>query len=71
MNNTEIMAMTIAEAVRTSGIGRTRLYELMASGEIAARKCGARTLILAASLREYLARLPAADIRTGLPNKAA
>jgi predicted DNA-binding transcriptional regulator AlpA len=39
MSNIEVMAMTIAEAVRTSGIGRTRIYELMASGEIAARKC--------------------------------
>ena len=65
MSNIEVMAMTIAEAVRTSGIGRTRIYELMASGEIAARKCGTRTLVLADSLRAYLAGLPAADIRTG------
>lgn len=65
MSNTEVIAMTIDEAMRASGIGRTRIYELMGRGEIAARKCGSRTLILGDSLRAYIANLQPADITTG------
>jgi excisionase family DNA binding protein len=61
----EILAYTVADAARVSGIGRTTLYELLGRGEIQARKAGGRTLIPAESLRDYLKNLPAADIRTG------
>jgi hypothetical protein len=61
----ETLAYTIADAVQVSGIRRTRLYELVGAGKVDARKAGGRTLIMAESLRAYLANLPAADIRTG------
>ena len=60
-----VLAYTIADAAKASGIGRTTLYELIGAGKIEARKVGNRTLIPAESLRSCLASLPAADIRTG------
>jgi hypothetical protein len=62
---TDAVAHTIADAVRVSGIGRTTLYEQIGAGKIDARKVGNRTLILADSLRSYIATLPPANIRTG------
>ena len=62
---TEVIAHTIADATRVSGLGRTSLYELIGAGKIEARKAGNRTLIPAYSLRAYLSSLPRADIRTG------
>jgi excisionase family DNA binding protein len=68
---TEVLAHTIADATRVSGIGKTTLYELIGAGKIDARKAGNRTLIPADSLRAYLANLPRADIRTGQTRAAA
>jgi excisionase family DNA binding protein len=68
---TEVLAHTIADAVKISGIGRTSLYELIGAGKIEARKAGNRTLIPAESLRTYIAGLPPADIRCGQPRTAA
>jgi Helix-turn-helix domain len=62
---TEILAHTIADATKISGLGRTTLYEAIGAGKIEARKAGNRTLIVAESLRTFLAGLPKADIRTG------
>jgi excisionase family DNA binding protein len=68
---TEVLAHTIADAVKVSGIGRTSLYELIGAGKLEARKAGNRTLIPAESLRTYIAGLPPADIRCGQPRTAA
>jgi hypothetical protein len=59
------IAYTIPEAIRVSGIGRSRLYELIAAGNVDARKLGGRTLVLASSLRSFIAALPPAEIRQG------
>jgi excisionase family DNA binding protein len=61
MNNPsdlEILAYTVAEACRVSGVGKTKLYELIQVGEIEARKLGCRTLVSASSLRAFLGSLP-------------
>lgn len=68
---TEVIAHTIADAAKISGLGRTSLYELIGAGKIEARKAGNRTLIPADSLRAYIASLPRADIRTGQRKAAA
>jgi excisionase family DNA binding protein len=52
------LAYTILEAVRASGIGRTKLYELIREGRLEARKVGTRTLIPADGLRALLQSLP-------------
>lgn len=65
----EVLAHTIIEAARISGLGRTTLYELIGAKKLDARKAGNRTLITADSLKNYLATLPSADIR--MTRKAA
>jgi excisionase family DNA binding protein len=50
----EPISVRIPDAVRLTGLSRSRLYELMKSGEIEFLKVGASTLILVASLRRFL-----------------
>ena len=50
----EPLAYSIADACRVSSIGRTKLYALMKSGQLEARRIGGRTLIPAASLRRLI-----------------
>lgn len=45
------ITVRIAEAMRLTGIGRSKLYELIASGDIETVKIGPCTLIPMASLR--------------------
>ena len=52
-----ILAVKISEAVRITGIGRTKLYELMNEGQIETIKVGTATLIPVDSLRLFLDRL--------------
>ncbi len=49
------------------GLSRSNLYRLAASGEIRLVKAGSRTLVDAASVRTFLASLPAAQIGTSRP----
>lgn len=51
------IAITIPEAVKASGLSRSRLYEAL-KNELPARKAGRRTLIMVADLEAYLASLP-------------
>ena len=53
------IAVTIAEAVKISGISRTGLYGALKDNAISARKAGRRTLINYCDLLAYLASLPA------------
>ena len=57
------ISYTIPDAVKASGISRTRLYALMGDGSIPAVKLGKRVLIPAAQLAAYVASLPPATIR--------
>jgi excisionase family DNA binding protein len=50
----EPLAYSINEACRVSSLGRTRLYELIAEGQLEARRIGKRTLIPAESLRRLI-----------------
>jgi excisionase family DNA binding protein len=65
----EPFTLTIDEATRLSGLSRSRLYEILARGELEARKAGKRTLIVAASLKSYVENLPPATFRA--PQAAA
>jgi hypothetical protein len=56
MNNPE--NLTIAETVSVFRIGRTRLFALIAAGEIEAFKLGRRTLVRAESAQAFIASLP-------------
>ena len=53
-----VLAFTIPDACKASGLGRTSLYYLIKSGHLRSRKHGSRTLILASDLRAFLEGLP-------------
>jgi excisionase family DNA binding protein len=48
------LAYRFPEAVEVSGIGKTKLYDLIAQGKIEAVRVGRRRLVLASSLAAYL-----------------
>lgn len=47
--------LTVKEALAYAGVGKTRFFELMNSGEIPARSMGGRTLVSRKSLDRYRA----------------
>lgn len=53
---TRPLTVRIREACRLTGIGRSKLYELIAAGEIEAIKVGAITLVPVSSLTSFLRR---------------
>jgi excisionase family DNA binding protein len=55
------LAISIAEAVRIVGLGRTSLYAAIAAGKLKTRKSGRRTLVETAALRRFLEELPTSD----------
>jgi excisionase family DNA binding protein len=54
------LSYTIPEVMAATGLGRSSLYRLMASGELPAIKVLGRTLVRASDLREFLDRAPSA-----------
>jgi len=48
------LAIRVHEACRLTGIGRSKLYELIAAGEIRRIKVGSITLIPFAELQQFL-----------------
>lgn len=52
------LAVRPREAAQLVGLSRSQLYELMATGQIKARKQGVATLIEISELERYLASLP-------------
>ena len=50
----EPLAYSIADAIRVSSIGKTKLYSLIKAKKLQARRIGGRTLIPAASLRALI-----------------
>ena len=48
------ISMTIPDAVKASGLGRSKLYELIGEGKLKTAKIGQRRLVLADSLRELV-----------------
>lgn len=60
--DTTLVGLTVAEAARRLGIGRTKLYEYVASGEIASVKIGSLRRIPAEAVNDFLVRrLSASD----------
>jgi len=60
------LALSIAEAVERSGLGRTSLHCAIGNGELQARKRGRRTTVLARDLERYLESLPKAIAPAGV-----
>jgi excisionase family DNA binding protein len=53
----EPIFVTVNEAKRLLAIGHTRVYELMASGDLERVKCGGKTLISVESIRKFAQKL--------------
>ena len=51
------LSLSIEDAMASTGIGRTKLYEVIGSGALRAHKLGKRTLILKSDLDAFLAGL--------------
>ncbi|AJC56984.1 helix-turn-helix domain-containing protein [Streptomyces sp. 769] len=60
-----LVGLTVAEAARRIGIGRTKLYEYVSSGEIPSVKIGRLRRIPAEAVVEFMAKRPlATDFNT-------
>ena len=51
------LTLTISEVISATGIGRTKLYQLINSGDIPAKKIGVKTVILKSDLDQFLSNL--------------
>lgn len=52
------IALTTSDAARSLGIGKTKLFELIAAGQLPAIRLGGRTLISRQDLEAFVAALP-------------
>lgn len=52
--STDPISVRIPDAVRLTGLSRSRIYELMRSGDIEFAKVGSSTVILIDSLRSFI-----------------
>jgi excisionase family DNA binding protein len=59
----EQLALTVSEACTAARVGKTVLYQAIASGALRAVKRGRRTLVLPADLRDWVERLPAIEAK--------
>jgi excisionase family DNA binding protein len=57
--------LSVDEAAKAAGIGRTKMFEEIRKNRITARKCGRRTLIEADELDAWLRSLPTAGKGAG------
>ena len=64
-NHAEPLAVRIPDAVRMTGIGRSKLYELIASGDLETIKIGRCTLVTVAALKALLAKAQAGIYKGG------
>lgn len=54
-----LLALSIAEVCKATGIGRTSIFNAIREGKLRAVKLGNRTLVRAEDLRTFLESLPA------------
>lgn len=64
-NGAEPLAVRIPDAVRTTGIGRSKLYELIASGDLETIKIGRCTLVTVDALKALLTKARAGTYKGG------
>lgn len=51
------LSLSIEEVQEISGLGKTKIYQLLKTGEIPAKKIGKRTLVLRSDLEAFLSGL--------------
>lgn len=67
----EPISVKIPDAVRLTGISRSRIYELMRNGEIEFAKVGSSTLIIVESLRRFIDARRSRQLPAGEPPEPA
>jgi excisionase family DNA binding protein len=65
------LLVSITDSCRLLGVGRTKLYELIASGELRLRKIGRKSLIATSDLQRLAERLPPIDTNGAQQNGEA
>jgi hypothetical protein len=55
---------SVADFTKLIGLGRSTVYEMLASGDFIAVKVGARTLVDVTKAREFLAAQPPAEFNS-------
>lgn len=60
-----MISYTINKACEVTGIGKTRLYELINSGQLPAKKLGKSTFILKTDLEDFLTNLEEYQVQKG------
>ena len=71
MNAITPIAYRPTDTARALGISEALVYELIANGDLPARKLGRATLILRADIDTYLSSLPLTASAARAPMKAA
>ena len=51
------LSFSVQEAQQVCGIGKTKMYEIINSGQLPARKLGRKTIILKKDLEDFLDKL--------------
>lgn len=51
----EVISVRIHDAVRMTGLSRSKIYQLIASGDLEIAKVGRSTVVLVTSLRSFIA----------------
>lgn len=64
------LAVSVEEAARLAGIGRTSLYAAISSGELPSIRHGRRRLILRTAIEEWLSSLASIEPPAGNPKGA-
>lgn len=54
--------LSVLDACKFLGVGKTTLYEAIKQGRLKVRKLGKRTIIVRADLEEFLASLPTSPV---------
>jgi excisionase family DNA binding protein len=57
------IAVSINEACKWAGIGRSSIYQAIRRGELPIRKSGRRSLVLMADLQRWISELPTSEAR--------
>ncbi len=58
MESTSPLAVSIPDAVKMTGVGRSSLYAAIKTGALSVRKAGRRTVVPVDALKAWLAGLP-------------
>ena len=67
MENLIRLALSVEEAAKAAGVGRTTVFEEIRKGHLTARKVGRRTIITTDDLDAWLKSLP---VKTGNGGRA-